>query len=160
MSLTTKLIKTLTYLDVLLPIKLHDTLITRSCETTLQAKFITTLLPLHKGLLQEIWPNPQQTCDLPWRASNHNVTQSFGYVVLRDHVRNYYISTIRKSIATKLGRMVIYLGYFLPRKSKWPYNHVALWDHVKNLKRWISTRQCSWSQNVAWRWLTLSEFYP
>ena len=69
-----------------------------------------------------------------WRISIH-FTLPFYCVVLGRHVK-----TITSPLmATKLGRRVTHIDCLLPIKVKWPYNHVVLWDHVKNLKHCVST---------------------
>ena len=72
---------------------------------------------------------------LSWATSTHNVTPLPGHVVLWDYGTNYnhYISFIKISMATKLGRMVTILTaiYLLPF-FKWSYDGVVFWHHVTN----------------------------
>ena len=106
MPIATKLGKTVTYLDELLSIKLHDPSITWSCEIAGQPKII--ICPM---------------------TTKHGDS----------------ITTI--SMATKLGRMVTYLDYFLPIESN---DHIISWfceisSQTKNILSVLP--QCLWPQN-------------
>ena len=62
-------------------------------------------------------------------------------------------------MATKLGRMVIYLERLLPIKS---HDHIITWSwkitwETKNISL---LPQCLWAQNLAGWWLTLRSSYP
>ena len=158
--MATKLVRMLTYLDDLLPIKSHDPLIMWSCKIPWQTKIILSSLSY---------------CLWPPNVTSHKLTWSFDYVVLWDRVttENCYIFTTTAPMTTKLGKLVtFYEGILstmllhplvtwsykitweaktiispLPRylwpqnrdlpwlpfahKFKWPY-HLVLWDHVAN----------------------------
>ena len=87
--MTTRLGRMATYLDGLLPIKSHYSLIKLS-PTVLMASKLGKLVACREGLLPIM------------------LLQPIGHVVLRDHVtnENHYISTTTMFIATKRGRMV------------------------------------------------------
>ena len=65
------------------------------------------------------------TIKIGWQVACHdgtdNDTPLFGNVVLQDQVtnQNHYISTISISMATKLGRIVTYIYFFLPLNITW-----------------------------------------
>ena len=63
-------------------------------------------LQYHNGYGHQIWYGD----DLPWGAPICVLTWPFNYGVLLDHVTNskHYISTTTISLATKLGKVVIY----------------------------------------------------
>ena len=66
---------------------------------------------------------------ITWGVLNHKVIYGFDYMVLQgcETIKNHYISTIRVSMAIKLGRMLTY-GYIY--KGRWPFDHVVFLDHV------------------------------
>ena len=82
-------------------------------------------------------------------------------MVLQGHVtkKAHYISTTRVPMATKLGRMVIYLDGILSLKSK---NPLITWScHITwQTKTIISPLlQWPWPPNVVAWWLTLKDSY-
>ena len=61
------------------------------------------------------------------RAHDHKVTQRSDHVVLQNHLinENQHVSTNRVPMATKLDKMVTYLNEFLPIKS---YEFLIKWS--------------------------------
>ena len=77
----------------------------------------TLYLHYHNVYGHQTW----QGGDLPWGALTHKATWPLGNnVVLQNHVMNWKqnISTARVPMATKLGRMVTYLGGIVSIKSR------------------------------------------
>ena len=72
---------------------------------------------------------------------------------------NYFISTTRVTLTTKLGRMVSYLNGLLPIKS---YEFLITWscETTWKTKTIISIiPQCLWPPNLAGWWVTLTGYY-
>ena len=101
--MATKLCEMVTYLDGLLPIKLHDPLITWLCEILGKAKTIISPLTLDH---HQQW----QGNGLRWRASIYKITQPLKHRFMWDYATNYKhgISTITMSVVTKLVRLMTY----------------------------------------------------
>ena len=112
--MTTKLGKMATYLDEILPIKLHHPTIALSCKIKWQLKVIVSQLP------QCLW--------LPNLASLANLTCNEGLPTMLLHplVKCFwlYISSGTLFMTTRRGRMVTYLDYFLLINSK---DHIITW---------------------------------
>lgn len=77
--------------------------------------------------------------DIQWGAAFHSVTWSFNHVVLWGHMTNNirYISSCRRTVNTKLGKVVIYREK-LPPLNVWSHDHPLIrwpmWDQVANRK--------------------------
>ena len=78
------------------------------CHITRSRNDLKLLYPYYHNIYRhKTW----QAGDLSSGASTHNVTPPFGHVALRDHVPNskQHAFTTRMPMATKRGRMMIYL---------------------------------------------------
>ena len=81
-SMTTIRSRVVTYREGLLPIKSHDSFMTRSNEITWQTKHVS--LYIHYHSVHQIWQNGE----LSWGAPSQKVTWHLDRVVLRNHVTN------------------------------------------------------------------------
>ena len=109
--IATKLDRMVTKLEGFLPTSFGP-LITWSWEIAWQTK--TIYLHYHNAYGQKAW----QDGVLPWATSTHKVTWPYNHVVLQDHVTNWKHIFSTMSMATKPGRIVTYLEWVLPIKSR------------------------------------------
>ena len=121
--MTTKLGKVVTYNEGNVPIISDDALIRWSCEVISQIENLIS--PLSQGL----WPPNMTECWLTVRGA-----RLWSHVVLWQLGDAYYvtnqkrnISSLAKSMATKLGKLVAYAKAKQPKKSHVP---LTTWSYV------------------------------
>ena len=93
--------------------------------------------------------------DLPWRAPTHNITETFGHVVLQDHVRsqNHHNSITRVAVATKCCRMVTCFDGRLPKKSHDGFIRSSCEIPWQTKTIIPPLPRCLWSPNLSGWWL-------
>ena len=118
--MATKRGKLVTCHEGLLPIMLLHHLVTWSWEITRETKTIVSAL--HDTYGYKTW----QDGDLPLLHFAHKVKWTYNHVVLWDHMTNQkHMSTTTMHKATKHGRMMAYLEWFLPIKS---HDCIIMWS--------------------------------
>ena len=82
---------------------------------------------------------------LTMRGSHPNDIWSFNHVILRGQMANYicYISTFRRPMDTKLGKIVNYVERFLPLKPQNPLITWPTWHQVSTFTRLMATKLSS-----------------
>ena len=105
------------------------------------------------GYSQETW----QDGDISWGALTHKVIWLSDHVVLQDQVTSlkHHIFTAAVAMATKVGKIVIYLEGLLATKlhiSRVTWSCKIMWQTRSIIS---PLQQCLWPTNLARWWLTL-----
>ena len=114
--MATKCGRTITYLEWLIPTNSHDHIITWSCKIMWQTKIL--IYPS----TQCLWLSILAEWDIRWQLPFHKVTRFFDHVVLKGHVSYFSccITTTTRTMATEIGKVVIYYKKLQSTKSHKP----------------------------------------
>ena len=123
MPVSTKLGSMVTYIKVLLPIKLFEPLVSWSCKTTWQIKIVESTLPRCQ------WAPFSRMVTYLECLPPQKVTWRFDDMKKENH----YISTITIPKVTRLARVMT-----CNDKVTKDFNHMVLWDHLTNSVLYIS----------------------